>query len=213
MSLPSLFSPGAVGFRRAYFGQGTGRIWLDNVQCSGTETSISSCNKNAYGVHNCGHNEDAGVRCPRETLLYLSTIIFYIFLSESYPPSNSPLPPSLPPSLFHLQLALRVACTLLDQVTVVRVWSSYVTLVPTVQSVTAIGIKQKPKLCVGNWATPLQVCKNYNFALIHSFYRCSEFVCCKFWLAACIWSNLGQQSCLYRDRVETSQLLWESIHQ
>ena len=200
MSLPSLFSSGAVGFRRAYFGQGTGRIWLDNVQCSGTETSISSCNKNAYGVHNCGHHEDAGVRCPRETLLYLSTIIFYIFLSESHPPSNSPFPPSLPtflppslppslplsllpslsPSLSHLQLALRAVCTSLDQVTAVRVWSSYVTLVPMVQSVTAIGIKQKLKLCAGNWATPLQVCKNYNFALIRSFYRCSEFVCCKF---------------------------------
>ncbi|XP_011409971.1 PREDICTED: scavenger receptor cysteine-rich domain superfamily protein-like [Amphimedon queenslandica] len=55
---------GAVGFRNAYFGQGSGRIWLDNVQCVGTETSISNCPKNAYGVHNCGHNEDAGLRCP-----------------------------------------------------------------------------------------------------------------------------------------------------
>ena len=96
MSLPSLFSPGAVGFRRAYFGQGTGRIWLDNVQCSGTETSISSCNKNAYGVHNCRHNEDAGVRCPRETLLYLNTIIFIFFFLN---PTLLQIPLSLPPSL------------------------------------------------------------------------------------------------------------------
>ena len=95
----SPFLPGAVGFRRAYFGQGTGRIWLDNVQCSGTETSISSCNKNAYGVHNCGHNEDAGVRCPRETLLYLNTIIYYFFSLNPTLLQIPPLPPSLPLSL------------------------------------------------------------------------------------------------------------------
>ena len=42
---------------------GTGRIWLDNVRCTGSETRILNCARNSVGSHNCGHHEDAGVRC------------------------------------------------------------------------------------------------------------------------------------------------------
>ena len=51
----------AVSF--AAFGAGTGSIWLDNVQCVGTETRLIDCPANAIGSHNCVHSEDAGVRC------------------------------------------------------------------------------------------------------------------------------------------------------
>ena len=47
----------------AEFGQGTGRIWRDNVQCSGRESMLSSCLASAWGSHNCDHSEDAGVVC------------------------------------------------------------------------------------------------------------------------------------------------------
>ena len=47
----------------AEFGEGTGRIWLDNVHCSGTESTLSSCNANAWGNNNCYHTWDAGVVC------------------------------------------------------------------------------------------------------------------------------------------------------
>ena len=47
----------------AEFGQGTGKIWRDNVACTGTEIVLSSCRASSWGSHNCGHRDDAGVVC------------------------------------------------------------------------------------------------------------------------------------------------------
>ena len=45
------------------FGQGTGPIWLDDVNCEGNEKSITQCNHGGWGVHNCGDGKNAGVVC------------------------------------------------------------------------------------------------------------------------------------------------------
>ncbi|XP_036398496.1 uromodulin-like [Megalops cyprinoides] len=47
----------------AHFGPGSGPIWLDNVQCTGSESALTQCTHLGFGTHNCGHGEDAGVIC------------------------------------------------------------------------------------------------------------------------------------------------------
>lgn len=45
------------------FGQGTGRIWLDNTQCAGSELELLDCMSSASGANSCTHAQDAGVKC------------------------------------------------------------------------------------------------------------------------------------------------------
>ena len=53
----------ALSIPRALLGAGSGQIWLDNVQCRGTEARLIDCLANPLGTHDCVHSEDAGVRC------------------------------------------------------------------------------------------------------------------------------------------------------
>ena len=58
------FGSSGSSYSRAYFGQGSGPIWLNYVTCVGNESMLLSCGHLGVGItRSCSHFEDAGVRC------------------------------------------------------------------------------------------------------------------------------------------------------
>ena len=55
----------AIPRYNAFYGQGSGQIWLDNLNCVGTEVTIGSCSHRGWGVEDCDHSKDAGVKCSK----------------------------------------------------------------------------------------------------------------------------------------------------
>ena len=63
MCLCIFFKGSAVN--SAFFGQGTGSIVLNNVQCTRSEARLIDCLSGQ--VISCSHSQDAGVRCIEMT--------------------------------------------------------------------------------------------------------------------------------------------------
>ena len=43
--------------------EGSGRIFLDDVNCAGAELTLISCPNPGLSIHNCAHSEDVGLQC------------------------------------------------------------------------------------------------------------------------------------------------------
>ena len=66
----------ATAYGTAYFGAGTGPIFLDSVGCTGSESSLLACYSDPIASHDCSHSEDAGVHCEGQAmsdLLFLTS--------------------------------------------------------------------------------------------------------------------------------------------
>ena len=66
------FGHATEALSNAYFGAGYSYmpIYLDDVGCYGSETALSQCAASQWGVHNCRHSEDAGLRCYSEGTIH-----------------------------------------------------------------------------------------------------------------------------------------------
>ncbi|XP_069961476.1 neurotrypsin-like [Cherax quadricarinatus] len=53
----------AVAHKQGRYGQGTGPVWLDSMDCLGTESDLRLCKKSQPGASDCTHSEDAAVTC------------------------------------------------------------------------------------------------------------------------------------------------------
>ena len=73
--------------RKAYFGQGSGKTWLDDVGCSGNESSITQCSHNGFGIHNCVAREDAGVVCSGMTYTLFKVYIYIYTIYTLFNPT------------------------------------------------------------------------------------------------------------------------------
>ncbi|XP_068779564.1 deleted in malignant brain tumors 1 protein-like isoform X3 [Struthio camelus] len=63
---PAISAPG-----QAQFGQGHDPIWMDELDCTGTEDVLSKCAAKPWGSHGCTHREDASVVCSEAPTIRL----------------------------------------------------------------------------------------------------------------------------------------------
>ncbi|KAH3842061.1 hypothetical protein DPMN_115549 [Dreissena polymorpha] len=92
----------------AHFGQGSGQIWLDTLECNGYESSISQCSHQSWGSHDCSHSEDAGVDCYAN--IYETTAIEYA--STTFPRWQTTFNPWWQTTAgYTIQDAIRVGCS------------------------------------------------------------------------------------------------------
>lgn len=82
---------------QSLFGQGTGPVFLDNVNCQGNEGSLIDCNTAGVGrvSSNCiGHSEDASVICPTceiDDSVGSSVLLLLLLLCNSMSGSSVPM--------------------------------------------------------------------------------------------------------------------------
>ena len=59
---------------------GSGKMWLDEVDCTGKEQNIADCSHIGWDTTNCGSHENAGVECS-STGKVLSIISYTLYIS------------------------------------------------------------------------------------------------------------------------------------
>ncbi len=65
---------GAQSFGNAHFGEGSGPVYFDDVNCLGTEKALGNCSRQ----RNCEHDEDASVKCLEGIQIIVNSSIIKI---------------------------------------------------------------------------------------------------------------------------------------
>ena len=47
----------------AFYGAGSGPVWIGNIRCNGTETLLVDCKNGGWRTPDCNHDNDASVSC------------------------------------------------------------------------------------------------------------------------------------------------------
>ena len=75
------FGTSGRSYSRAYFGQGSGPIWLDSITCTGSESTLASCGHLGVGItRSCTSSEDAGVRCYGTPGMYIYVAACFLII-------------------------------------------------------------------------------------------------------------------------------------
>ena len=62
-NIPYCICRNPTPFSTAHYGERVGPVWMDELKCSGKESDLESCSFNGWGIEDCSHSEDAGVKC------------------------------------------------------------------------------------------------------------------------------------------------------
>ena len=54
---------GGIAYGNAHYSSGSGPIYLTDVSCTSSSTSLLQCNSDPILSGGCSHAEDAGVKC------------------------------------------------------------------------------------------------------------------------------------------------------
>ena len=64
-------SADGLAYYSAYFGAGTGPIYLDDVACTSSASQLLECSSRPILAYNCDHHDDAGVGCEGNTVSFV----------------------------------------------------------------------------------------------------------------------------------------------